>query len=98
MMEIIISIILCFGDLSFAIFFKIKEKPSSQRFLYFPKPGFIMVPCHTITGLPPARLDYPLAKESSQGFNVASTPEANTLCFVPYNQEKNSLLVSILYS
>lgn len=56
-----------------------------------------MLPYHQITGFPPALLDYPLTKESSQSFNVASTTEANTLCSVPYNHEKNSLLISILY-
>lgn len=56
-----------------------------------------MLPYHQITGFSPALLNYPLAKESSQSFNVASTTEANTLCSVPYNHEKNTLLVSILY-
>lgn len=56
-----------------------------------------MLPYHQITGFSSALLNYPLAKESSQSFNVASTTEANTLCSVPYNHEKNTLLVSILY-
>ena len=53
--------ILVFCTLHFILLLNVKEKPLRQRFLHdFLKTGFVMVLCHQITGLSPARLDYPL--------------------------------------
>ena len=53
--------ILVFCTLHFILLLNVKEKPLHQRFLHdFLKTGFVMVLCHQITGLSPARLDYPL--------------------------------------